>query len=98
MNSAENFSKLLLLCMFLWEEIELTHVYRKVPIVTTPESNVKSLWLLINPENSEPPKVASPPKVARPSFFNCVIHIPNAFIVFQSIIKFLMYNTNIFVH
>ena len=47
----------------------------------TPESNVQSFLLLINPENSEPPKVAS-------------------LIVFQlqSTVKFLMYNTNIFVH
>ena len=34
------------------------------------------------------------------SFFNYVINIPNVFIVFQlqSMDKFLMYNTNIFVH
>ena len=34
------------------------------------------------------------------SFFNYVINIPNVFIVFQlqSTDKFLMYNTNIFVH
>ena len=35
--------------------------YRKLPIVVTPR-NVKSFWLLINPENSEPSKVATPPK------------------------------------
>ena len=57
----------------------------------------------MNPENSEPP---SPPRVACPPksgetmrvVLNYVIHIPNAFIVFQSIVKFLMYNINIFVH
>ena len=93
--------------------ISLMCPYRKVPIEAIPrklrtlESNVKSFLLLINPENSEPPKVATHPKVARPkkisrlSFFNYIINIPNAFIVFQLqfIVKFLMYNyTNIFVH
>ena len=52
-------------------------MYRKVPIVTSPESNVNFLWLLVNPESSAPPETNDPslllPKVARPSFFkNCI--------------------------
>ena len=86
--------------------------YRKVPIVATPrklrppESNVKSFGLLINPENSDSPKVATPPKVASPKkyqdyvFFNYKHTESYAFNVFQleSIVKLLMYNINIFVH
>ena len=55
--------------------------YRKVPIVGSPqklrpnESNIKSSWLLINPENGELAKVvtsskeASRPKKYRDLFF-----------------------------
>ena len=44
-----------------------------------------------------PPKVATPQNA---SFFNYIINIANAFIVFQlqSIIEFLIYNTNFFVY
>ena len=73
--------------------------YRKVPIVATPESNVKSFWLLLNPENSEPSKVATlPPKssespLSRLRFFNYKHTESYPFNVFQlqSIVKFLMY-------
>ena len=72
--------------------------YRKVPIMVTLR-NVKSFWLLINPENSEPSKVATPPKVGSPqkvsrlSFFSYKYTESYAFNVFQlqSIVKFLMY-------
>ena len=75
--------------------------YRKVPIMVTLR-NVKSFWLLINPENSEPSKVATPPpppkvgspqKVSRLSFFSYKYTESYAFNVFQlqSIVKFLMY-------
>ena len=33
-----------------------------VSIEATPESKVKSFWLLINPESNDPPKVAIPLK------------------------------------
>ena len=85
--------------------------YRKVPIVASPPKlrSPESFWPLINPENSEspkvatrprPPKVASPQKVTRLSFFNYKHTESDAFNVFQleSIVKLLMYNVNIFVH
>ena len=58
-------------------------IYRKVPIVTTPqkrqtpEINVNFLWLLVNPESRDPPPPEGSDHSPLPKVVNCILYAFN---------------------